>query len=309
MRTGTTATGCDAQFLDRSLAHVDAGRIELGLEILYEGLIDTREKLSLDEWRRFSEEIVLRHPMRERIHQDPVALRSFEKPRGYAGDAVLLDYIYGRLGPSPDAPLARAIYEFGKTRPACRGVCRRKTILADTIDRIAESLGRPIRVLSVASGHLREAQDSRAYREGGIEEFVGLDADPESCAAVERQLPDVTVVHAPFVALYRDPRFDPRFDFIYSAGLYDYLKDSVAEKLSARLFHLLAPGGTLLLTNFLTSCVDAAYMESFMAWELIYRTRQEVEAFARRIPEAEIGERRSFVDSHRAIGYLELTRA
>lgn len=33
------------------------------------------------------------HPLREIILSDPYSRRAFEKPRGYAGNAVMLDYI------------------------------------------------------------------------------------------------------------------------------------------------------------------------------------------------------------------------
>jgi extracellular factor (EF) 3-hydroxypalmitic acid methyl ester biosynthesis protein len=305
----TSLLGCGTRLLDAAQEQIDRGRVEQGLELLYEGLIDAREQLAGEDWLRYAREVVLAHPIRERIHQDPIARRSFEKPRGYAGDAVLLDHIYGHIGPPAEGTLAREIYNFGMNRPAGRGVRRRRVILAERIDQVADQCRRPIRVLSVASGHLRELADSRAFQAGQVEEFVALDVDAESLAEVQRELPEVTTVHAPFVALYRDPRFVPRFDFIYSAGLYDYLKESVAEKLTARMFELLAPGGTLLVTNFLTSCVDAAYMDSLMDWQLIYRTRAEVGALARLIPASSQGPRREFVDSLRAIGYLELTRA
>src|SRR5215475_11877146 len=34
------------------------------------------------------------HPFAELVLQDPYSRRAREKPRGYAGDAVMLDYIY-----------------------------------------------------------------------------------------------------------------------------------------------------------------------------------------------------------------------
>ena len=43
------------------------------------------------------------------LHADPMARRSFEKPRGYAGDAVLLDDLYGLRVPDPQHLQARSI--------------------------------------------------------------------------------------------------------------------------------------------------------------------------------------------------------
>ena len=37
----------------------------------------------------------LDHPLCDLLHQDPFTYRAFSKPRGYAGDAVMMDYIYG----------------------------------------------------------------------------------------------------------------------------------------------------------------------------------------------------------------------
>jgi hypothetical protein len=37
----------------------------------------------------------LNHPVCRLLHQDPLTYRAFSKPRGYAGDAVMMDYIYG----------------------------------------------------------------------------------------------------------------------------------------------------------------------------------------------------------------------
>lgn len=295
-------------FLDRALEGIDGGRVEEGLDELYEGAVNRRAGSSPQDWRSFVAQVVRPHAVLERIHLDPIARRSFEKPRGYAGDAVLLDYIYG-LSPvlSGDARAAE-IHAYGRTRPACLGVRRRRRRIAAWIDEASARADRPLRVLSVASGHLREAELSAAFREGRIEEYVALDSDAESCAQLQREKPAVRVVNAPFTALYRDPSFSDRFDLIYSAGLYDYLEASIAARLSARLFDLLAPGGRLLLTNFLVSNADAAYMEAFMDWTLIHRDADEIAGFASRIPAERIAARRAWTDAHLAVGYLELER-
>ena len=79
-----------------------------------------------------------------------------------------------------------------------------------------------------------------------------------------------------------------RFDLVYSAGLYDYLDDRVAKRLTTSLFRMLEPGGTLLFCNFLRTTADVGYMESFMGWDLIYRDRDEIEGLLGDVDESEI---------------------
>ena len=74
------------------------------------------------------------------------------------------------------------------------------------------------------------------------------------------------------------------------------------------MFDMLRPGGSLLVTNFLPTVVDAGSMESFMGWELIYRTCRDLHSLAARIPTSEVLSTRTYSDSGRAIGYLEVER-
>ena len=75
---------------------------------LFEGLRELRSAASTGEWPGLREQIQS-HPVRALIHEDPMTRRSFEKPRGYAGDAVLLDYIYGEPVAGAERPSKRAV--------------------------------------------------------------------------------------------------------------------------------------------------------------------------------------------------------
>ena len=57
-----------------------------------------------------------------------------------------------------------------------------------------------------------------------------------------------------------------RYDFVYAAGLFDYLSGPVAAALTCRMFEKTRPGGMMLIPNFLTGGRDAGYMEAFMDW-------------------------------------------
>src|SRR4029077_598580 len=79
------------------------------------------------------------HRLLELIHEDPFTARAFRKPRGYAGDAELLDLIYG---PEENWPLPTAstlgtnIYRYTSAAPAAEGVRARREFVADLLDRL-----------------------------------------------------------------------------------------------------------------------------------------------------------------------------
>jgi extracellular factor (EF) 3-hydroxypalmitic acid methyl ester biosynthesis protein len=71
---------------------------------------------------------------------------------------------------------------------------------------------------------------------------------------------------------------------------------------------MLRPRGRLLLANFLPGVPDLGYMETYMAWHLIYRTRREMLDLALDIPQAALREVRIFAEENQNIMFLELTR-
>src|SRR6185503_16334963 len=92
-------------------ASIHNGNLAVALEDLFEDLSLRREE-EPETWPDFARSC-LDHPLRHVLHQDPFTYRAFSKPRGYAGDAVMMDYIYG-LGEMDRAareatPMGRAI--------------------------------------------------------------------------------------------------------------------------------------------------------------------------------------------------------
>ena len=160
--------------LDAANERLQDGDIALALDDLFEDL-RTRREDEPETWPRYAR-ACLDHRICDLLHQDPFTYRAFSKPRGYAGDAVMMDYIYG-WGETTQAarhatPLGRAIFQYMDTRPSARAVRYRRRLIATLIDRIAERGG--TRVLALASGHLREVESSNAVRTGRVQDFVAL---------------------------------------------------------------------------------------------------------------------------------------
>ena len=74
------------------------------------------------------------------------------------------------------------------------------------------------------------------------------------------------------------------------------------------MFDMLLPGGRLLVANFAPGLPEVAYMETFMAWKLIYRTPEEMLRVSADIPTADWTSHRVFWDASENIVFLDLVR-
>ena len=281
--------------------HGAMGRLRLALREL-------RSQLRPDDWARVGAQ-ARQHALHGILLESPFTRRAYEKPRGYAGDAVLMDLIYGMTHPGDDlSPLGGMLYGYEFDSPCFQSVRTRRAILAREIDRVAAAGSRP-RVLSVASGHLREVEWSRAARSGSVS-ITAIDQDRDSLECIDRDYARYGVTTKPVTIgdlLRRSVRFAD-IDLVYAAGLYDYLEEDLARALTTALFRMLGPGGRLLIANFTPATHDAAFMETFMDWRLIYRTPAEVRALANGIPEADVAAADQFCDDNRHVTYLRLVR-
>lgn len=304
------------RFLDNAMTMIDNGDDESAIvDMLCQELHETRRSLPTAEWQQFATVACREHPLRALLAQDPLTARAFDKPRGYAGDAVMLDLVYAAEDDYQPADIARStalgqqIYSATLQMPASQAVRNRRHILVEKLDEAAERVNQP-HVFSLACGHLREAQRSQAVREGRLGRYVAMDQDSESLAVVERESGPfgVEALHGSVRDILRG-RFDlGGFDFVYAAGLYDYLSTPLAQRLTEKLFAMLNPGGHLLIPNYLPDIVGAGYMEAFMDWWLIYRSGREILQLAETLPERAIEAICVYPDATRNIGFLEITR-
>jgi trans-aconitate methyltransferase len=279
---------------------------------LSDGLWSIRRSLSRDRWLEFSREAIA-HDIRELIHEDPFTRRSFSKPRGYAGDAALLDLIYCDLAhPAPQdmSPLGYAIYDRNKNTPAPVAVRERRDFVASLIDEVSEENHGETMVLAAACGHLREAERSRALQGHQQLRIVALDQDEESLAEVDRRYRHLGVeTKVAKIKSLIGPAFPKAtFHLIYAAGLFDYLEQRFASRLVERMFEILRPGGRLIVGNFVPDILDSGYMETYMGWALNYRDMSSLAALADGIPDSEVALKSIYTLLSPDIAYLEVRR-
>jgi SAM-dependent methyltransferase len=301
------------RLLDRTHTRLAAGQAPgpgLIITPIVRLMHELRSTLSEPEWRVAVAEKIRGHPVLLRLYEDPFTSYGFRKPRGYPGDAVLMDFIY-RDGASSiwvesATPLGRALYRECVEHPSFSAIRARRTYLAQRLAASCREASRP-RILAVACGHLREAAVLKALPpEARPERFVAVDRDVQSLALAQSEHADLQIepLHLSTLDLIRADRQLGTFDFVYCPGLYEYLPDDAARPLTAQLARMLNPGGRLLIANMLPELSSAAYMEAVMDWWLVYRTAPQLESLASSLdPDCRVA-----IHRHPYIAYLEIEK-
>ncbi|MBB4954324.1 SAM-dependent methyltransferase [Agrobacterium vitis] len=222
------------------------------------------------------------HQIADYFMQDPFTRWSYVKPRGYSGDAQLIDFIYGHPSLADEiasaTPTGLALYETNRNSSASIAVRERRDLLTQHIDEIASSRGADTEILTIAAGHLREANRSSALKAQAIKRWIALDQDPLSVGSIRRDFAQTCIepVDGSVRSVLTNGHDLGTFDFIYAAGLYDYLNDKVSIKLTRKCLEMLKPNGVFMFANFSEDIIADGYMETFMNWALLLRTEQDM---------------------------------
>jgi extracellular factor (EF) 3-hydroxypalmitic acid methyl ester biosynthesis protein len=127
-------------------------------------------------------------------------------------------------------------------------------------------------------------------------EFVLLDFDDETIAYARKQLDriqrsaalhsQVRVIKKSVNQVFKDSarsREAPtggRFDFVYCAGLFDYMTDSFCQHLMSIFYEWVAPGGLLLATNVESRNPQRFTMSYLLDWHLFNRDANDCRKIA-----------------------------
>jgi len=281
-------------FLNKIQPAIESNAFDLeeNLETLFRVLAKVFSQCSTDEWNIFAA-IVQKHPLQKILLECPFTKRINDKPRGYAGDAVVLDYIYYGI-PVHElphiTPRGQRICNFTINTPAARAVRNRARMIGEMVDAAYEQRvekGDTYRVLSIAAGHLREMSTSKRFNEGKVE-VMAIDQDIESLTIIATDYAQQNIItkHTKIQRLLKDPQFVAslgKFDFVYASGLFDYLDEATTASLTKVMYQLTRPAGTTLLTNFMDGIINRGQMESYISWNLIYRNSAQMLQFLKLI--------------------------
>jgi SAM-dependent methyltransferase len=289
----------------------DSSGVELAFSVLNGELNAIRSAAPPQVWTHSLKRQCQSHPLASVLHEDPYTARAFEKPRGFAGDAAALDFVYNERPPSGTSARGRAIFAQTTASPSAASVRDRLTRLTRAVQQAsAERSG--ARVAAIACGHLRELASLDSDSLARLDRVIAIDHDKEALSEVSRtrvgECVEPTLSSVRSIIGRRLVIED--LDLVYAAGLFDYLSDDVSTRLIRRMLSFLRPGGRLLIGNFTPENWGRGYMESFMDWTLHYRSAEDLRTLGRHASEEHsIAMERVTVDDLGNIAYLELTRS
>ena len=263
----------DQRFFDQVLGMVEADQIDYAMPILVGKLYGAFGNRS--GWPE-TRQTYLRHPLRTIMLEDPYIARCVAKPRGYAGDAELIDLIYSRKPPATISERGLRIFQHGIEFQASEGVRQRR----DSAEQfVGEAFRQGKRILCLACGHFREGDHLIGQDLSSIEL---VDQDPLSLDVVKARFgPDVHCHEANVFNYLRSAvARHEKFDLVYTLGLTDYLDDRAMGLLHRMVKNVLAEDGEFILANFVPSHLAVGWMDAIMEWQLIYREPAELAAFA-----------------------------
>jgi extracellular factor (EF) 3-hydroxypalmitic acid methyl ester biosynthesis protein len=238
------------------------------------------------------------HPL---LLRAPFVHRTFTKPLGYAGDYEMVNQILSdpRQGPNTYFQVVNTFFLKCAVAEAHRN---RIDILVDHLDRLAAAApddGPPQRVLNVACGPAAEIQRfiEQNPRAGRLA-FTLIDFNAQTLEYTRSRIGEicrrsgrsvqVEFLHESVHGLLKraaqrsDALQNGSYDFVYCAGLFDYLSDKVCARLLEYFSAHARPAGSVLTTNVHSCNKQKRGMEHLLEWHLVYRDEQQ---FAAVLPE------------------------
>lgn len=220
------------------------------------------------------------------IMRSRFAERAYYKPKGYAGDFLMMEHIYLNQ-PEGDGKIGKLVDAWLLQRPGTKAIRGRRKLLSgqlETISRQRLEQGETIQIMNLACGPNRELFDflSNCDYSSKIEALC-VDIDSEALQYTNQHvntfphMASIRFMNENLVkwALGKVSQNIGMQDIIYSAGLSDYLDRKLFQALVSRCHEHLKPGGQLVIGNF-APFDDQLFMDHILQWELIYRTEDEL---------------------------------
>jgi extracellular factor (EF) 3-hydroxypalmitic acid methyl ester biosynthesis protein len=292
-----SSPSADRSQMEKDLAHELDQSVVSSIDSLWDRFEPIAE--TIEEDLRPTHRAYLRRQLHPLLLCSPFAYRAVRKPLGYAGDYEMINMIV-RDSHEGSSLFAKMINSWLLRQPPSEAHRNRIEYLTQKITeetvRVVHK-GRAARILSLGCGPAIEVQRFLQAKDfSDRTDFTLLDFNEETIGYTSKVLDDVKrkyhrtspvqlVKKAVYQILKESGKVVERppgsqYDFVYCAGLFDYLTDEVCRRLMNILYDWVAPGGLLLATNVSTSNSFGHSLDYILEWNLIFRSGKQAQDLA-----------------------------
>ena len=287
------ATNGDFVKVEREAVHELTGQILPAIDSLGDRFEDIATKL--DAGARAAHVYFTRRQLHSLLLCSPFASRTYHKPLGYAGDYEMVNMIV-RNPYEGGSLFAKVINAWFLNQLPAQAHRNRIKILKHRL--VVESarmarFGRKAQIFNLGCGPAGEVQ---AFLKEEVvcenADFTLLDFNEETIKNTSALLHNIRrhfhrntpiqMVQRSVQQILKEAakpmpsKADGKYDFLYCAGLFDYLPDRVCKQLMNVFYQWLAPGGLLLVTNVDGTRPFHNKLEFILDWNLLYRNGRQM---------------------------------
>ena len=236
----------------------------------------------------------------------PLNNRAYTKPLGYPGDYQVMIYYYANSFEGSSI-FSRVLHKFAVEHPLSNGVRTRKDLMVETMERefrrvLAENGGgATFRAVSIGCGPAREISEfiARNRTWPGNIVWTLIDQEEQALSVAYRECRSeigkwgsqghLNLLNLSFLQLLNEgiPLQHPGSQhFVFSTGLFDYIRESRAQTLIGAIYDLLAVGGLMAIGNAVAPQDYFWTAEFLVDWTILYRTREEMLRLAALLPDS-----------------------
>ncbi len=237
------------------------------------------------------------HPF---LLSSPFVYRTFSKPLGYAGDYEMINMLLGDplKGETIFSKTVNVLVLEADVAEAHRN--RIKVLTQFLCEESKKKLTKncPCKILNIACGPSREVVKFITHHEESAKCNITLiDFEKKALDFAKKEITETCEkLHSTIQTQFIEKSIDillreaisPRdagsndqvekYDILYCAGLFDYLTDSVCQRLISLFFSKLNDNGVMMVTNVHPNNPQKYFMEYLLEWNIFVRDEQELKS-------------------------------
>ena len=215
--------------------------------------------------------------------QSPFFAYAQQWPRGYAGDFAIVEHIVAQRNDARPGTFGWGLEQHLMTGPMVQQHINKIVHQARLIqEALVGHDGEPVSILLIACGGAADLRRIQPQLMGRDVRIVLNDADAGALALATQELAylgdQLTVVHGNIMRSIDELSQHGPYDLVIAGGLYDYLPQRIASRLTGKvLTRLCKPGGLFYFSNVGAGNPYRVMLEHLMNWPLIERTEADID--------------------------------